>query len=381
MTLQNGTPFESTFQEQVEAALRSRVLIDRLAQWRAECGLPQAEVARRMHTSQPSVARIESHQHDPQLSTLARYVTALGLSLNFVLTGSKSRARIWDSEDELEPGNGISTSEARQPETANKLEMPGLVIVDGIWDSVSEYDLEHHPCLITASKESGWSLVYINDPAVSGEAMPGFRAEKAIDQRVLGVFELKGDDPIAITKATEPDSGESRAVHFLVAKLKDPGIAEFRTYHPARASSVESGKSSQGSVDPARPSVAIRVSRQRLRQSGRGMAPHRITERDLVDVISGRVGGRKAATEALNAILETIQASVASGDKVALSGFGIFEKAKRPSRIPSPATGTSLEARGSGVPNFRAGSEFKALVKKGEGEGRRAKQGGRSTKK
>jgi repressor LexA len=91
------SPKDSAFTDQVQAARRNRELIAQLAQWRAKNGPSQAETAKRMHTSQPAVARLESHQHDAQLSTLARYVAAIGLSLHFVLEDSKAGTPIWAS--------------------------------------------------------------------------------------------------------------------------------------------------------------------------------------------------------------------------------------------------------------------------------------------
>jgi DNA-binding XRE family transcriptional regulator len=64
----------STRDERGEATPGSRELITSLASRRAELGLSQAEVARRMRTSRAAVARLEA-----QLSTLARYTEALGL--------------------------------------------------------------------------------------------------------------------------------------------------------------------------------------------------------------------------------------------------------------------------------------------------------------
>ncbi len=61
----------------------NRDLIGRLSRRRAESGVSQAHVARLMQTSQSAVARLESGQHDAQLSTVTRYAEALGLSLNF----------------------------------------------------------------------------------------------------------------------------------------------------------------------------------------------------------------------------------------------------------------------------------------------------------
>jgi DNA-binding protein HU-beta len=88
-----------------------------------------------------------------------------------------------------------------------------------------------------------------------------------------------------------------------------------------------------------------------------------MNKRDLIDAISGRVGSKKDATEAVNAVLETIQSAVASGDKVAITGFGVFEKSERPARTArNPATGATIKVPASSVPKFRAGADFKAAV-------------------
>ncbi|HEX4062255.1 MAG TPA: HU family DNA-binding protein [Streptosporangiaceae bacterium] len=88
-----------------------------------------------------------------------------------------------------------------------------------------------------------------------------------------------------------------------------------------------------------------------------------MNKRDLIDAISDRVGNKKAAGEAVNAMLDAIQAAVASGDKVAITGFGVFEKSERPARTArNPATGASIKVPASSVPKFRAGADFKAAV-------------------
>lgn len=69
---------------QERTATRAGDLIARLARRRAALGLSQARVARLMRTSQSAVARLESGQHDVQLSTVTRYAEALGLSLALV---------------------------------------------------------------------------------------------------------------------------------------------------------------------------------------------------------------------------------------------------------------------------------------------------------
>jgi DNA-binding protein HU-beta len=88
-----------------------------------------------------------------------------------------------------------------------------------------------------------------------------------------------------------------------------------------------------------------------------------MNKRDLIDAISERMGDKKSATEAVNAVLETIQSAVAEGDKVSITGFGVFEKSDRPARTArNPATGATINVPATSVPKFRAGADFKALV-------------------
>jgi DNA-binding protein HU-beta len=91
-----------------------------------------------------------------------------------------------------------------------------------------------------------------------------------------------------------------------------------------------------------------------------------MNKRDLIDAISDRMGDKKTATEAVNAVLDTIQRTVARGDKVAITGFGVFEKTVRPARTArNPATGAAIKVPKTSVPKFRAGADFKAMVNSG----------------
>jgi DNA-binding protein HU-beta len=88
-----------------------------------------------------------------------------------------------------------------------------------------------------------------------------------------------------------------------------------------------------------------------------------MNKRDLIDAVSGRMGDKKTATEAVNAVLQTIQETVARGDKVSISGFGVFEKQVRADRTArNPATGAAVKVPKQSVPKFRAGADFKAMV-------------------
>jgi len=66
-------------------AARRRALSEQLVSRRMELGLTQTQVAARMGTSQSAVARLEAGEDDIRLSTLERYVAALGSRLDWHL--------------------------------------------------------------------------------------------------------------------------------------------------------------------------------------------------------------------------------------------------------------------------------------------------------
>lgn len=63
------------------------VILDAVLKARAEAGLTQAEVAKRIGTTQSAIARLESasSKHSPSLSTLQRYAKAIGYRLELKL--------------------------------------------------------------------------------------------------------------------------------------------------------------------------------------------------------------------------------------------------------------------------------------------------------
>ncbi len=64
----------------------------------------------------------------------------------------------------------------------------------------------------------------------------------------------------------------------------------------------------------------------------------------LVEALEGRLGGKKAAADALDAIIDTITRAVARGEKVGITGFGTFEKAARAARTGrNPRTGQAVQ--------------------------------------
>ncbi|GAA3441804.1 HU family DNA-binding protein [Planomonospora venezuelensis] len=91
-----------------------------------------------------------------------------------------------------------------------------------------------------------------------------------------------------------------------------------------------------------------------------------MNKKELVDAIAGKVGDKRTATEAVNAVLDAIQSAVASGDKVSITGFGAFEMVHKPARTArNPSTGAEIKVAESWAPKFRPGSDFKELVNEG----------------
>jgi predicted transcriptional regulator len=62
-----------------------------LSKLREELNISQTELARTMGVSQPTLAKIENTENDPRLSTLKRYIKALGgeVSINVTLSNGK----------------------------------------------------------------------------------------------------------------------------------------------------------------------------------------------------------------------------------------------------------------------------------------------------
>ena len=84
----------------------------------------------------------------------------------------------------------------------------------------------------------------------------------------------------------------------------------------------------------------------------------------LIEALSNHFeGNKKSAQHALESVLGTITREVAKGEKVAITGFGAFEKVVRPSRmVRNPRTGERTRAKKTAVPKFRAGADLKAVV-------------------
>lgn len=86
---------------------------------------------------------------------------------------------------------------------------------------------------------------------------------------------------------------------------------------------------------------------------------------ELINAVAERAGlTKKAANDAVEAVLESITSALANGDKVTLVGFGTFEVRERAARKGvNPATGEPIDIPAGKVPAFKAGKSLREAVK------------------
>jgi DNA-binding protein HU-beta len=91
----------------------------------------------------------------------------------------------------------------------------------------------------------------------------------------------------------------------------------------------------------------------------------------LVEAVAARLPGdypskaaaRRAATDAVDTVLDTITRTVVHGDRVSITAFGTFEPVDRAARhARNPQTGERVKVKGIRVPRFRPGQGFKDLT-------------------
>lgn len=85
---------------------------------------------------------------------------------------------------------------------------------------------------------------------------------------------------------------------------------------------------------------------------------------ELVASVAEKVGlSKKDAEKAVAAVLNSVVAAVAKGDKVQLVGFGTFEVRARAARTGrNPRTKETITIAASKQPVFKAGKAFKDAV-------------------
>ena len=87
---------------------------------------------------------------------------------------------------------------------------------------------------------------------------------------------------------------------------------------------------------------------------------------ELIDAVAKSAGlSKKDATNAVNALTETITKTLKKKDKVQLVGFGTFEVGKRAARTGrNPQTGAEIKIKAAKVPKFKPGKALKDAINK-----------------
>ncbi len=87
---------------------------------------------------------------------------------------------------------------------------------------------------------------------------------------------------------------------------------------------------------------------------------------ELIAAVAEKAGlTKKDAERVVNATVETITEALCKGDKVQLSGFGIFEVKAREARVGrNPRTKETIQIPASKLPAFKASKTLKDAIAK-----------------
>lgn len=87
---------------------------------------------------------------------------------------------------------------------------------------------------------------------------------------------------------------------------------------------------------------------------------------ELIAITAEKAGLTKKDTErVLNAAIDAVTAALVAGDRVQISGFGIFEVRERGARVGrNPHTKQTIEIPATRVPAFKASKALKDTVAK-----------------
>ena len=91
-----------------------------------------------------------------------------------------------------------------------------------------------------------------------------------------------------------------------------------------------------------------------------------MTKAEFIDKVAAdeRVGSKKAAGDAVEAVLDAIRDSLSRGEDVNFTGFGKFSVNERSARQGvNPRTGDRITIPAGKVPKFSAGAGLKSALK------------------
>ena len=87
---------------------------------------------------------------------------------------------------------------------------------------------------------------------------------------------------------------------------------------------------------------------------------------ELIAAVAQKTGmTKKDAERVINATIETVETSLVKGDKVSISGFGIFEVKARDARVGrNPRTKETIQIPATHLPVFKASKALKETIAK-----------------
>src|ERR1700759_4730226 len=116
------------------------------------------------------------------------------------------------------------------------------------------------------------------------------------------------------------------------------------------------------STNPGRRTTQVASRDQFSRSGGKP-----VNKAELIEALAARLGDRKTATAALDAVISEVESAVTKGDRVAITGFGVFEKWARNGRTArNPHTGEPGKVKKRSVPESKQGAAFRDMVAAGK---------------
>lgn len=90
-----------------------------------------------------------------------------------------------------------------------------------------------------------------------------------------------------------------------------------------------------------------------------------MNKNEMISAIANKIDGatKKDIAVVVDEVFDTIKNTLASGEKVAIAGFGSFEVTERAAReCKNPRTGEPVHVDASKAPRFKAGKALKDVV-------------------
>ncbi|MEX0932112.1 MAG: HU family DNA-binding protein [Candidatus Saccharimonadales bacterium] len=90
-----------------------------------------------------------------------------------------------------------------------------------------------------------------------------------------------------------------------------------------------------------------------------------MTKRELVEQLAGKLNvSKRQAEDFLGAFTDIVSSTIKTGEKVSITGFGVFDLGKRAARRGvDPRTQAEIHIPEMRMPRFRAGKRLKEAVR------------------